>query len=216
VLLLAAVWERLVTARPPERGEASRRIARLFLLTIASAAACCCTPMLPGMVRTALHYGSTDPMVAGGYIAEMRPFFIGTMGMVSATIVGLALAVVLCARCARSASANGCVSRPPWRCYRSGDALPRCSRSPSAPVIAVALGRLLSDRVLASPAVAFGDGLVLIVAIVRIGGEFPGSNVTLALWTNRHGVDAPGYPHDAAQYVSTRVNPRKWPADQRV
>ena len=40
-----------------------RRTLRSIALFVFTAAACCCTPMLCGMLRALLHYGTSDPMV---------------------------------------------------------------------------------------------------------------------------------------------------------
>ena len=54
---------------------------------LALLAATCGTPLLPGVIQTVIHYQFFDPMVASAAIAEMQPFYRGTMGIISATIV---------------------------------------------------------------------------------------------------------------------------------
>lgn len=205
-LLAGAVWERFVVAEPPEQPEACRRVARCFLLTLASAAACCCTPMLPGLVRAALHYGSADPMVASGHLAEMRPFFHGTFGSAAAAVVGLTL-VLIVRRLGqfrpgeRLCLGLGVVLLSQWGRFAPVFALT------AAPMLAVAVGRL-SDRSLARLPVKLALATVLALATIRVAGDFPPAGRPLAAWVNRHGPDAPGYPVDAARYVADRVTPR--------
>ena len=94
LLLAGAVWERYLVALPAERREADRRVARYFVLLLGSGAACLATPMLPGVIGAAWHYQYADPMVASGYLSEMRPFFYGTA--MSHVAGGMVVAALLC------------------------------------------------------------------------------------------------------------------------
>jgi hypothetical protein len=205
-LLAGAAWEWLAVAHPPERPEACRRLTRCFLLTVATAAACCCTPMLPGMARTALYYSAADPMVASGYISEMRPFFLGTFGSASGGVVGLTIVLVV-GRLNRFRPgerlmlAVGVAALSQWGRFAPVFALT------AAPLLAVALGGL-SDRVLGKWPVRVALATAVLAAAARVGVEFPRPDRPLSAWLNRHGPDAPGYPAAAAAYVADRVTPR--------
>jgi hypothetical protein len=205
-LLAGAIWERFAVAEPPEQAEACRRISRLFILTVLSALACCCTPMLPGMVQTALHYQSADPMVAGGYIAEMRPFFFGTFGNVSAVIVSLALLAILCRLSLlrpgeRLWLAISVLALSQWGRFTPIFALT------AAPMVAVVI-RNLPDRVLGRLPARLALASVLVLAAIRVGGAFPAETVHLSQWINRHGPDAPTFPDAASRYVAEHVPTR--------
>jgi hypothetical protein len=60
-LCAGALWEQWRAAHFTARAEAGRRAIRYALLTAGCAAACLATPMLPGVVRSALAYQTGDP-----------------------------------------------------------------------------------------------------------------------------------------------------------
>ena len=62
-------------------------MARYALLLALASVGCCLTPMLPGLIRTTLFYQNGGLMVAESGIAELRPFYAGPMGWLSASIV---------------------------------------------------------------------------------------------------------------------------------
>src|SRR5207249_8995606 len=64
-----------------------RRYALMLALTLA---ACCATPMLAGLVRTAWHYRS-DIMVTSGMITEMQPIYATLSGKITLLILVLLL-----------------------------------------------------------------------------------------------------------------------------
>lgn len=202
-LLAGAVWERRGSTY--DRPEAERRISRYGYLMVATIAACLLTPMLPGVIASTLRYQFADPMVAGNFIAEMRPFFRGTMGHISAALVGLfGLCVLIHHRRLRAGE---------WVwLLLSGVLLFRLGRfAPvfaivAAPMFASTLPRL-SDRLLARPAIVLAMTMVLALGMVRLAIAFPSSTTTLSAWLNRHGPGAPGYPCAAAEYVSRDLHP---------
>jgi hypothetical protein len=205
VLLIGAMWERFVS-QPAEQIEACRRCWRLFVLTLLCGVACCATPMLPGMIQTALHYQATDPMVAGGYIAEMRPFFLGTFGTASAAIVGLMLLAILIRLPLLRAGERLWLALSVLALSQWGRFAPVFAITAS-PMIAVVIGKL-SDRPLARLPMRLALATLLVIALIRVGGEFPSPSTPLNAWINRHGPDAPTYPNAAAQYLATHVKPR--------
>lgn len=203
-LFLGALIER-GRATPEHRVEADRRTARYAWLLLGTAAGALCTPMLPGAIASGWHYQSSDPMIASGFITEMRPFYRGPAGHVSAVVVSL-LAVALIAH---------------WRRLRIGEwlwlavaaaLLFRLGRfAPAfaivaAPMFARALPTM-SSRALGRPIVALLMALALIGGLARVATQFPRGEASLSAWLNRHGPAAPGYPCAAADYVSAHVTP---------
>jgi hypothetical protein len=179
-----------------------RRYGVLFILTTLAAAA---TSLLPGVIAQAVRYGTADPMVASGMIAEMQPFYLGTMGRISAA---LAATVLLCAIVQRRKLRIG-----EWAAlFAATLLLLRLGRfAPvfaivATPVLATTLPAL-SDRLLARPATWALMLLILLVGGIRIASAFPQSNRPMADWLNRHGPDGPTYPCGAADFVSSHVRP---------
>jgi hypothetical protein len=173
---------------------------RLAILTVCSALACCCTPMLPGVIETALHYQSADPMVAGGLISEMRPFWSGGGMGVAAACVAVVMLAILGASWRKLATADVLVTL--LACVL----LLRLGRF--APVFAVlvvpiaaAHVRGLSDRVLSRPLVPIATAMLLAVGLARVVDAFPSRDTTLDQWANRHAPDAAGYPGDAVAFM---------------
>lgn len=204
-LLAGAVWERYAAAETAERPEADRRVARCFLLAAAAGLGCCCTPMLPGLVTTSLYYASADPMVAGGHIAEMRPFFHGTLGQVAGGVAGAGVLLILF-RLRRLRAGERLMLLLAVALLSQWGRFAAVFAIVVAPMAAVAMAGL-SDRALGRMPVRLALAAVLLAAVVRVGGGFPGSDRPLAAWLNRHGPAAPGYPTDAAAYVSANVAP---------
>jgi hypothetical protein len=69
------------------RDERRPRVLRDGILFLASLGACCCTPMLRGTIQSVLNYSASDVMVRSSSIAEFRPFYLGTMGKITAGFV---------------------------------------------------------------------------------------------------------------------------------
>jgi hypothetical protein len=201
---LGAVWERRGSFEPPDWPEAERRARRYALLLAGTLVACLATPMIQGFPAAFAHM-QTDPIVTGPVIAEYQPFYRGGMGAVGVILLGV---LMLCTFANRSR-------------LRTGDAilllvtfalLMRMNRfAPvfavaSAPIFAMTLPRF-SDRLLASRVVWALTCLVIGVGVWRVGSDFPGRDVPLEHWVNRHGPDTPGYPCEAAAYVEANVRP---------
>lgn len=204
-LLGGALWERSRLKLPAERTEADRRGSRYFILLLATGAACCATPMLPGMIGVALHYQSSDPMVASGYLAEMRPFYHGTFGIAAATVVGMAMLCLLLRR-------NWV--RPGEFLWLMVSLLILSRWGRFTPVFAIAVAPLLtialprfSDRLLGRPLVLGAAAVVLALGLFRVARDFPSRSEPLSAWLNRHGPDAPGYPCAAVDWVEQNVRP---------
>jgi len=200
-LLAGSLLERWFVAEIAERREAERRVVRYFLLLSATLAACLLTPMLPGVLAVALHYHYRDPMVASGFIGEMRPFFLGAAGHVSGVLVAACLLCILVRR----------------RRLRPGEQvwlvlsvilLSRLGRF--APIFALAAGPQLavtlprwSDVPLGKPLLRFGLAAVLAIGACRLAFQFPGRSVPIDAWLNRGGAD--GFPCAAADFVRDHV-----------
>jgi hypothetical protein len=181
----------------------TRRYAMLLGATIL---ACLMTPMLPGVIAAAWHYQFGDVMVRSGVIAEMRPFYRGQMGAISAIIAATVIAAALWNR--RRLGLGS------WLWLAGGlVALLRLGRfSPifgifAAPTLAMTAPEL-SDAVLGRKTVQAILSAVLLLAGVRVAGAFPQSTVPLSVWVNRMGIITSGYPTSAADYVEAHITPR--------
>ena len=204
MLLAGAVWERCSARYLIDRPEADRRIGRYALLCGLCAVGCLATPMLPGMVSSAMHYQFADPMVAGPVIAEMQPFYHGAAGKVAVVaIVGFA----------------ACLTRRPRR-LRAGEwawlamgtlLLFRLGRfTPifaiwSAPMLASTLPRL-SDRMLTRRSTLVAMSAAVAIIGMRVILSFP-LRQPMDQWLTRLGAGAPGYPCRAARFVESSVHP---------
>ena len=208
-LWIGALWVGAIIERrradPEHRPEAERRVSRYGWLLVGTGAACLATPMLPGVIATAFHYQAGDPMVASGFIAEMRPFYQGVMGNIAAGVVGvMTLFVLINFRRLRIGD---------WLWLALGAAfLLRLGRfAPTFAIIATPMfARTMmkfSGRILTRPAICALMGLVLAAGLVRLCMEFPRSSATFETWLNRHGEGTPGYPCAAADYLAVNVKP---------
>ncbi|HWE93462.1 MAG TPA: hypothetical protein VG269_05755 [Tepidisphaeraceae bacterium] len=203
-LLGGAVWERQF-AGPVERAEADRRAVRYGLLMTGTGLACLGTPMLPGVIASALHYQYADPMVAMGAIEEMKPFYHGGFGKLSAAIVlTLAFFTVLNRRQLRAGEWI-------WLLI-SGVLLMRLGRF--APVFAIVAAPIFARTLPRHEGGILGSRLVCALMVIVLAGgvwrlvdSFPRSNMKMEAWLNRHGPAAPGYPCAAAGFVADRVMP---------
>jgi hypothetical protein len=144
-------------------------------------------------------------MVEARAVAEFLPFHAGPAGKVSA---GLVLVMLACAVARRRELRAGEVF---WL-FGSIVLLMRMGRfAPlfaivAAPIFAATLPRL-SDGILSRPLTVAAVVAVLGVGLVRVVAAFPGRDVPIDAWVNRHGADAPGYPAAAAAYVE-QTSPR--------
>jgi GNAT superfamily N-acetyltransferase/uncharacterized membrane protein len=202
-LLAGALWESRRSAF--NRPQAERRVERYGYLMIATIVACLLTPMLPGVIASALHYQYADPMVKSDFIAEMQPFWHGTMGGIGALLVAAFALCVLINRDRLRAGEWLWLGMSAVLLFRLGR-FSAMFAIVAAPICATSLPAL-KDRVLTRPPVWVAMALVLFLGIARLAACFPSSNVTLASWLNRHGPDAPGYPCAAAEYVMHDVRP---------
>ena len=178
-----------------------KRWRRTAGLAVAVTLAACCTPMLPGAIRTALDYNAADPMVASPFITEMRPFYTGPTGPIAlllcVTFVGLCVV-----RRRRLAATD-------WLWLGLGLALLlRLGRfSPvfamfATPAFARAMPRL-GGQALRRPAVAVVLCGVLGAGLVRLSTTL--DETDFDRWLNRN---APTYPTAAAEFVDRAVPAR--------
>jgi len=185
----------------PDR-TAVRRSFLLFALTLLGA---CATPLLPGVLRTLTHYQFNDPMVSSGLLAEMRPFWTGPLGTVSAVLVG-GIAILLIVRKQELTPADVLLLAISTALLFSKGRYAPLFMLVAAPIVARAwpgeADRVLSRRAL--PPVLAG---LLLLGVTRVIAAFP-STPGMDAWINRHGPDAPGYPTAAADYVAAHLRPR--------
>ncbi len=203
-VVVVTLWiAALVVGALNDRGP-TRRYAVMLMTT---SAACLATPMLAGVVHTALHYQFSDVMVASTFISEMQPFYQGTGGKITALVVlGLWVASI------RNQKKVGRGER--LMLIGSFILMLRLGRfAPvfaliAAPFFAATLPQL-SDRVLTKTLVWGVVFIALFVGLARISMHFPARNVTLCQWLDERGKDALGYPCAAADYVETNIARRR-------
>ena len=183
----------------------SRVVRRYSWLTIGASLACLATPMLPGVIATCLHYQYSDIMVASGKIAEMRAFYAGPGGIVSAVVVAILLATLLRRRALFEPAHWALLLAAGLLLLRLGRFAPAFAII-AAPLFARAMPRL-SGRLLERPAMKFVLAMILLVGCVNVVLKFPRADEPMQAWLNRHGPDAPGYPCAAADFVANRVRP---------
>ena len=204
-LWAGSAWE-LWRCDLSEQLQAQRRMRRYTVLLIASCMACLVTPMLPGVIRSIVFYQSSDAMVSGPAVAEYLPFYSGTAGKISATLVLIGLAFTV----ARIKELR--VGEIFWLLgsivllMRMGRFSPVFAMA-AAPIFAAVLPRM-SDRVLTRPVTSFACALIVAVGLIRVMAAFPRADVTLDSWMNRHGPETPGYPALAAAFVEHNIQPR--------
>jgi hypothetical protein len=184
----------------------SPRLLRGAVLLLLSLAACCLTPLLPGVLRSVLDYSTQDVMVRSGTIAEFRPFYSGIMGNVSAAFVAALLTCVVWHRIRQPRIPLGEVL---WLGGSTVLLFLMGRFSPvfaiiAAPAFAAAIPRL-SDRILTRPPIVAALALVLALSAWPVARGFPRPGQSLSLWLNRHGPDAPNYPCLAADFVDRNV-----------
>jgi hypothetical protein len=182
-----------------------RGAARYALLLALITAACCATPMLPGLIASMWHFQTGDAMVAGPGIAELRPFYSGPMGWLSASLV--ALGYLACWK-GRSRLRPG-----DWFWLLGGTLLLfRMGRfSPlfviiAAPIVAAAMPNM-AGAILGKPAIRLALASLLCIGLARIITGFPAANASIDIWLNRNGPDTPGYPCGAAAFVQSNIHP---------
>ncbi len=186
--------------------ESRRRLNRHLPLLLGTTLGCLATPMLPGVISSAIHYQFGDAMVASPIIAEMRPFYSGGLGLIS---VAMVLFILGCAIRHRK-NLQAC----DWT-WLIGAILVLLRMGRFGPIFAIfavptlaATCPRLSDGVLARPAVRFAMATLLILGFVRVGRGFPTSQTSLSNWLNRNGPDCPGYPTSAADFVAANIPAR--------
>ena len=182
-LLIGALWER-------------RSVGRYAALFAATSLAASATPMLPGVIRTGLHYLGRDVMVAGGGIAEMQSPGIPTLAL-AALIVAVA---VIKRRSIRSGEWLwlGVTALMMLRMGRFAPLLAFIA----APLLAATLPRL-RDEALGRLALRATLACALLIATIRIVIGFPWQT-GMDAWLNRHG---PRYPVAAATFVERNIHP---------
>ena len=177
-----------------------RRFKKALILTFAAAAAACCTPMLGGLVTTALRYNAVDPMVAANYITEMRPFYSGGTGKV-ALVVFVAL-VLTCLANRKTLNFTDWL----WLTFAT-TLLFRLGRfSPVFAIIATPVFLKAVPR-LSGQALERGVVKIALVAIIAIAllNFWPSMRERdFDRWLNRNNQT---YPTGAAQYVDTNIPP---------
>jgi len=182
-----------------------RGVRRYVLLLVLTLIACCMTPMLPGLIKTMWFYQAGGSMVAASGIDELRPFYSGPMGWISASIVGAGFLVCWNGRTRLRAGEWFWLAGGTILLFRMGRFSPLYVIIAS-PIVSVALPSM-RGVVLGKPAIRVALASLLCVGIVRIISGFPGRATSIDAWLNRMGPDAPGYPCEAAAFVQQKIAP---------
>lgn len=204
-LVVGAVYERSRITHWSERSDYSRRVRRNLILFGACLLACAVTPMLPGLIKTAAHYGQSDPMIAAGQIAELRPFYRDKMWPLTAVILVAALGAIVARRKQVRVAEWIMLAIGVVALFRMGRLAPLFVIV-GAPMLAASLP-MLRGQLLARPLVLTALAIVVSLALFRVAWDFPSRQTTLAQWLNRHGPDTPGYPTGAADFIAKNVPP---------
>jgi hypothetical protein len=179
---------------------------RYLPLFIATSLACLATPMLPGMIKTIVHYQFGDPMLHAGVIAEFEPIYVGALGL---SLTAIVLCLLICAIRRRSE-----LSRGEWIALLISTALLlKLGRfSPLFSIVAIPLlsaaAPTLRDHVLGKPLVRAVLSLCVVLALAKISLALPHRTTTADQWINRHGPDVPGYPVEATNFVAQHITPQ--------
>jgi hypothetical protein len=153
-------------------------------------------------------------VVYAGIIAELRPFYAGTMGHVSAALVGL-LGICVFAQWFTARGAPDRSKLPLGEIiWLAGSAVLLMAMGRMSPVFAIIAGPAfaatlpgLSDRLLARGSVVALLAVVLAASAWSVASGFPSSSQSLSSWLDRHGPDLPCYPCGAADFVQEHVTP---------
>jgi hypothetical protein len=202
--LLVPLWTGALFAGDIIEGRPLRRGGILVAATIAASMM---TPMLPGYLASVWNYAFHDVLVNSGVIAEMRPFYAGFMGHISAALVIL---ILLCAFWPAK------TSHLRWGeiIWLTGTAILLFKVGRMAPVFAIVgcpilAARMpgLSDRILTRPPIVTASAVILLAGIVKLAMALPPAGKPLSDWLNRNGPGYPAYPTGAADYVEKHVTP---------
>ncbi len=183
-----------------------RRLSKRYLaLLIATALSCLATPLLPGMIRTAIHYQSSDVMVKSEVITEMNPIYAGVGGIITCSV--LAILLIWSVRHRQRIRIGEWL----WLLIailftlRLGRFLPIFAMI-AAPIFAAALPAM-SDAVLTRRFVRIALIAVLAICIAKLSWKFPRPSQSLDDFVNAD--DTVAYPANAAVYVEKSITPRK-------
>jgi hypothetical protein len=201
VVILIPIWIACLFAGSLLERRPSKRYLILF---IATALSCLATPLLPGAIRTALHYQSADVMVKSDVIGEMHPIYGGVAGIITCSILALLLVWALRGRYR--------VRLGEWLwllvaivfMLRLGRFIPMFAMI-AAPVFAAALPAM-SDAVLTRRVVRIALVFMLMICLGKLAWAFPRPSQTLDAFINAD--DYLLYPAKAAAYVETNITPR--------
>jgi len=187
---------------PPNLKTSTLPVTRYLLIASASTLAACCTPMLPGAVAQALAYRTSDVMVASGAIAEMTPFYHGTIGKIVALMIACVWLVAIVRRRRLGISLLFMLLVATIFLFQFGRFSPLFAIV-FAPVLACVLPSMSSRSLGRKPVVWIAAALVL-VGVLRVGSSIP-AHLELDAWLTRNGPDAPHYPAAAAKFVEKNL-----------
>lgn len=199
---IGALWIGAMIEPHPQR---TRRLRRYGLLLLSTTLCTLMTPMLPGVLRSMMHYQFHDPMLQAGMISEFQPLWSGSLAPLTFGILLTGLFFIV--RQGRRVRIGEWL----WL-IGSAALLMKLGRfSPVfvlifAPLMALTLPRL-GSQALHRPMLIVLTAIVLLVGLGRVIWVFPSADTTLSQWLSRHGPELTIYPCEAAEFVRTTVTP---------
>lgn len=209
---LAAIWMAIHYAnsffevRDVDRHEQIRCRKRRFWLLLLTGAACCATPMLPGVIETIVLYKTQDPMVAcRTCIAELTPLYEkGIFGIISIFIIIAIFSLII--------TQIGRLTFVEWMALVMVTAL-TIERGRYAPLMALTLLPTLSQAIqgvddlrLFQPRLVRGLYGLFALLCAGLFWLFPSTGMSMQQWMERSS-DRDGFPVAAADYVAKNVVP---------
>jgi hypothetical protein len=192
----------------------SRQVWRGLILTILCVGASLASPMTPGTLKAVVDYGFHDVIANSHLLAEMQPFYAGTMGHVSAFLAAV-IAICVIVRLIESRKSDAAVRLGIGELiWLAGCTVLLFKVGRTAPIFAIIACPIfaasmpnLADRILGRPALALTAAGILIISSVKLIGAFPPSSEPVSVWLNRHGRGFPAYPCGAADFVQANIPP---------
>lgn len=181
----------------------ARRSASAWGLLAAVCLAACCTPMLPGVLRSIFVYQSTDNMANSGYVIELQPLWVGWFGKMCVLAGAAAIAAIIHQRRRFSVCDRGLLAIAVLLALRMMRFSPILAIL-AAPILTRALPGL-GDRVLLRRPIVAALALLLAIGVVRLSMAFPSRSMPMSHWLTRN---VANYPTAATDHLLAHV-PRR-------
>lgn len=177
----------------------SNRARRTTWLAVASTAAACCTPMLPGVIEQVLNYNGGDVMVASGFIREMQPFYAVDLGWLMLGVFLVSMFFVIRNRREVGLANLFWFVASSVLLWRLGRFAPVWAIS-AVPVVLISLPAW-NGVVIRRPIVSRIALAVLLIGVIRLGMALPRVDSDLNQWMIERPDEQGGYPVRATAFV---------------